>query len=113
MLPAQYHVWLAIFTPLIADKFLVRTKEYIKIAGMYAYSELQKIIKACTSSPCITNISQITLQQHLGTGRTRLVVVFTATLDKEEKGTEHTGRCFEESRVILQCLQDFSRALTK
>ena len=55
MLPAQYHVWLAIFTPLIADKFLVRTKEYIKIAGMYgynccscmyAYSELQKIIKA-------------------------------------------------------------------
>ena len=54
MLPAQYHVWLAIFTPLIADKFLVRTKEYIKIAGMYAYSELQKIIKACTSSPCIT-----------------------------------------------------------
>ena len=30
MLPAQYHVWLAIFTPLIADKFSVRTKEYIK-----------------------------------------------------------------------------------
>ena len=97
MLPAQYHVWLAIFTPLIADKFLVRTKEYIKIAGMYgynccscmyAYSELQKIVKACTSSSCITNISQITLQQHLGTGRTRLVVVFTASLDKEEKGAQ-------------------------
>ena len=33
MLPAQYHVWLAIFTPLIADKFLVRPKEYTKIAG--------------------------------------------------------------------------------
>ena len=48
MLPAQYHVCFAIFTPLIADKFLVRTKEYIKIVGMYAYSESQKIIKACT-----------------------------------------------------------------
>ena len=74
MLPAQYHVWLAIFTPLIADKFLVRPKEYIKIAGMYAYSELQKIIKACISSPCITNISQITLQQHSKTDFGRIEI---------------------------------------
>ena len=76
MLPAQYHVWLAIFTPLIADKFLVRTKEHIKTAGS-------------------------------------LILVFTAMLDKEEEGAEYTGRCLEEGRVILQCLQDFPKALTK
>ena len=85
MLPAQYHVWLAIFTPLIADKFLVRTKDYIRISGTYVIClYILNYKKSSKNVNQVIALQQTFHKQHCNNSilaqAEHVVVVFTASL---------------------------------